>query len=249
MTVEPESADSLQAQQQARVAVEAEKALLLVHLEENLQLMAQLGSEQGRVEEQARGMEPEIRELVQEEQALNAKKRSMQDRAKELAVQRSSISGRRVQLARDKEILQSKLIKLQSRLEQIHRCVESLPMADAIEPIDVSSLRNSVRVPVEVLVAVTNPPMAFTTVTVNLSDGGLFLATFENIPVGTIIDLILFLPDQPGMQLKGEVRWACSGNNPMAPDATPGLGVKFIALSAQENALIRTFRQSYLSPE
>ncbi len=249
MTEESERPDPELAQTEARQAVEAEKALLLAQLEENLQMMAQLGTEQGRVEEQAREMEKEIRELVQEEVALNKKKRAMQERAKELGVQRSSISGRRVQLGRDKEILQGKLIKLQGRLEEILRCNQPKPAAEEPVPLEFVALRSSPRVEVEVLVSVTNPPAAFSTITVNISEGGLFLTTFEDVPVGTIMDLILFLPDHEGFQVKGEVRWVCSGNNPLTPDAVPGLGVKFIGLSPEESAILFEFCRAHLPQE
>lgn len=77
----------------------------------------------------------------------------------------------------------------------------------------------------------------------NMSEGGLFVATHQIQPIGTIVELKFVLPmsDEP-ITVRGEVRWV----RPFSADieAHPGMGVRFVDLSEHDAARIRTFLKS-----
>lgn len=71
----------------------------------------------------------------------------------------------------------------------------------------------------------------------NISDGGLFVATINLLPLGTEVDLNFTLPSGQHIEAKGVVRWVREVNDKL-PDAFPGLGVQFAGLSdAAQNAI------------
>ncbi len=73
--------------------------------------------------------------------------------------------------------------------------------------------------------------------TQDISQGGVFIATYRLLPVGSRLDLSFDLPDGTEIRTRGEVKWlregACSGER-------PGMGVAFSELS--EDALIAIHR-------
>jgi len=77
----------------------------------------------------------------------------------------------------------------------------------------------------------------------NMSEGGLFVATHDMQPIGTMVDLKFKLPmhDEP-LEVRGEVRWV----RPYSQDveAAPGMGVRFVGLTAEQGELIRAFLRS-----
>jgi uncharacterized protein (TIGR02266 family) len=77
----------------------------------------------------------------------------------------------------------------------------------------------------------------------NLTAGGVFVATYVLRPVGSIIDLSIRLAgeDEP-LQLRGEVRWIRELS--WASDLWPGMGVRFDAISPENEARIRDFLEA-----
>ncbi|MCX5744054.1 MAG: TIGR02266 family protein [Proteobacteria bacterium] len=59
---------------------------------------------------------------------------------------------------------------------------------------------------------------------VNLSRGGLFLETDEDVPTGSVIDLDLRVPGSEMLNLSGVVTWRRPSDS---PDGPPGLGIEF----------------------
>lgn len=87
----------------------------------------------------------------------------------------------------------------------------------------------------------------WTGLTMNLSEGGVFVATHVILPVGTLVGLHLELPRQSKrMMVLGEVRWtrAFTGNE----DVPPGLGIQFIGLDLDSLAAIRVFVMTTRAP-
>jgi uncharacterized protein (TIGR02266 family) len=76
--------------------------------------------------------------------------------------------------------------------------------------------------------------------TENLSEGGLFMATFALQPVGASIDLTLCLPDggEP-VQLSGFVRWVRDYSP--SSNVSPGMGIQFDCLDDMTATRIRYF--------
>ena len=77
--------------------------------------------------------------------------------------------------------------------------------------------------------------------TENMSTGGLFIATYDTKEIGEKVSMEFTLPGRPDpISVKGEVRWL-RDLNPMTPDMTPGMGVRFIDLPAEAAAAITDF--------
>lgn len=80
----------------------------------------------------------------------------------------------------------------------------------------------------------------FTGFSTNLSEGGVFLATYQELEPGTEVELTLTLPGQPGLRVSGTVKWTRELSE-REPDLTPGLGIQFNALEAESLDAIRSF--------
>jgi uncharacterized protein (TIGR02266 family) len=76
----------------------------------------------------------------------------------------------------------------------------------------------------------------------NISEGGLFIATYENIQKGTELDIDLSLPNQPSIKAQGIVRWIREYNE-FTADVSPGVGVQFVDLRESDQAIINGFLQ------
>ena len=68
----------------------------------------------------------------------------------------------------------------------------------------------------------------FTGLSQDISEGGLFVATYYVFPVGTRLALSFELPDGTPVDARGEVRWA---RNAERGDSRPGLGIAFTELT------------------
>jgi uncharacterized protein (TIGR02266 family) len=74
----------------------------------------------------------------------------------------------------------------------------------------------------------------------NISDGGLFVATVNLVPLGTEVDLHFSLPSGEKVEVHGVVRWRREVNDQL-PDAFPGLGVQFTRLDERAQQTISRF--------
>ena len=80
----------------------------------------------------------------------------------------------------------------------------------------------------------------FTGLTRDISEGGVFIATYCPVPVGTIVELEFTLPPSwVPVRVTGEVRWIAE-YNPSA-DGHPGLGMRFIDLGEADRQRIERF--------
>lgn len=78
----------------------------------------------------------------------------------------------------------------------------------------------------------------WTGLTMNISEGGVFVATHLLLDPGTLVSLHLALPSARVLTL-GEVRWRreYSGDD----DVPPGMGVRFVGLDAAALQALRNF--------
>jgi uncharacterized protein (TIGR02266 family) len=72
----------------------------------------------------------------------------------------------------------------------------------------------------------------------DISMGGLFLATYRKLAVGTSLRLRFDLPDGTTIEAGGEVRWVC---DPAPGRGRPGVGVAFTDLAPAALEQIRAF--------
>lgn len=96
------------------------------------------------------------------------------------------------------------------------------------------------RVHVNAEVGVYSDSNFFTGFTEDISEGGLFVATYDLEPIGTVIEVEFTLPGNHNMKLAGEVRWL---RDPIqAEDGMfPGMGVRFIDLNPGDRELLQEF--------
>lgn len=75
--------------------------------------------------------------------------------------------------------------------------------------------------------------------TEDLSEGGLFVATYELLPIGTRMELVFELPSGAEVRTSAEVRWHRAARQ--GSDTMPGMGFSFLNLSQSDLATIRAF--------
>lgn len=80
----------------------------------------------------------------------------------------------------------------------------------------------------------------YTGITENISEGGVFIATEERLPLGTRVDLAFALPGGEEIRTHGVVRWVREPSGNLAG----GLGLGFEELSEEAYLAIREFLES-----
>jgi uncharacterized protein (TIGR02266 family) len=103
-------------------------------------------------------------------------------------------------------------------------------------PSGVSNRRSSPRVALEVEITLSSDSQFFAGLSGDMSEGGLFVATYRQLPVGAHVAIDLALPDG-SLHVEGEVRWARAATD----GSPPGFGVAFTGLSAQARARVESF--------
>jgi uncharacterized protein (TIGR02266 family) len=93
------------------------------------------------------------------------------------------------------------------------------------------------RIFLEVDIGLYSESRFFAGLSQDLSDGGIFVATFQPRPPGTRVALHFVLPGGRAVLVKGVVRWS----NTVAGRLPPGMGVAFEDLSGDDLAAIRAF--------
>jgi uncharacterized protein (TIGR02266 family) len=106
-----------------------------------------------------------------------------------------------------------------------------------------SEARHSRRFPFEINVDIVSEHNFYAGLSLNISEGGLFIATHVEYPVGTKLEIRLLLPgDEEPTALKTEVRWVRPHN--ADADGAAGMGLRFLDLSPPMMAKIAKFAQS-----
>ncbi len=104
-----------------------------------------------------------------------------------------------------------------------------------------SERRVMTRVPWEARVELDSPTNFFVGFSGDISEGGLFVATWDHIPeIGALIDLRFSLPDGTKIDCRGEVRWQRVMRDD-TPDVWPGFGVAFHGLVDPTKTAIHRF--------
>ncbi|MCA2980264.1 MAG: TIGR02266 family protein [Myxococcaceae bacterium] len=76
----------------------------------------------------------------------------------------------------------------------------------------------------------------------DISEGGLFIATVNLLPLGTQVDLGFSLPSGERVDCKGVVRWVREVDE-RQPDVMPGIGVQFVDLDTRAAQAVEAFVQ------
>lgn len=100
------------------------------------------------------------------------------------------------------------------------------------------SERRSVRRWCELEIEFTEDTQFFAGFTQDISEGGLFVATYQTLPVGSRLNLTFQLPDGSPITAHGEVRWLRQGDG---GETRPGMGIAFTAVPSASMEAIRRF--------
>lgn len=97
--------------------------------------------------------------------------------------------------------------------------------------------RRATRALVTVDVSLYSESQFFSGLTEDVSEGGLFVATYDMRPIGSEIELHFSLPTGHEISTRGIVRWMREPGG----DTSPGMGVQFAPLPPSDLAAIRAF--------
>jgi uncharacterized protein (TIGR02266 family) len=87
------------------------------------------------------------------------------------------------------------------------------------------------RVFIEVEIGLYTESHIYTGLSLDVSTGGVFIATYEPALAGTSVTLYFVLPDGHVVNAEGVVRWTRAGKE--TSDTPPGMGVAFVNISAE----------------
>jgi uncharacterized protein (TIGR02266 family) len=230
--------------QQAISALASHRATVESQMREFMQQSGRLDAEERQVEEEAARLEAKIRTLAEEEVRLQQRKKQLREEARMIGERRKSIQDRRKAVTDQMSVARTEVQMInrrQAKAEQQQAYEEAQKRANICKPAwDGSERRESPRVAAEVEVSMHTEHNFYAGLTRDLSEGGLFIATVENLPVGTVMELAISLPDQAPIQALGQVRWVREYNQ-FNQDFHPGVGVQFTDLSSADRQAIESF--------
>lgn len=99
------------------------------------------------------------------------------------------------------------------------------------------SRRRNVRRQAEIDIAFDRDTQLYTGLSQDISEGGVFIATYQVQPIGTPIRLSFELPDGTKISARGEVRWLRETSNA----SRPGIGVAFTEMTSEALAALGHF--------
>ena len=126
--------------------------------------------------------------------------------------------------------------KVQERQSQL----PGSPVATTRGEIPHDARRSVHRISIDTEIGFQSESNFFTGFTEDVSEGGLFIATFDQRPIGASLNINFTLPDGHLVSADGIVRWVREYNH-TTPNMHPGMGVQFTGLSAEDKAAINSF--------
>jgi len=97
------------------------------------------------------------------------------------------------------------------------------------------------RFPMEVEVSLHSDSNFYMGFAENLSEGGIFVATYDYSPVGTVMEFEFSMPGVPEpIRARGIVRWLREFNE-QHQDVSPGMGIQFTHMTRAGEPHIRKF--------
>lgn len=101
--------------------------------------------------------------------------------------------------------------------------------------------RTAPRIPLDVGVGFRSESNFYLGFAEDISEGGLFVATFNLQPIGTDIELTFALPDGTEFTVHAVVRWLRDPHDNHHDECRPGMGVQFTDLSHEVREAIHAF--------
>jgi uncharacterized protein (TIGR02266 family) len=121
--------------------------------------------------------------------------------------------------------------------------VRRMPVPPVDAPQSVASpdeRRQYTRIELEVEIDFIGLDNFYSGFTEDISEGGLFVATYELKALGTEFDLVFSLPDGYEIKTRAVVRWLRDPHN-VTEDSHPGMGLQFIDLAPEHRRAIESF--------
>jgi uncharacterized protein (TIGR02266 family) len=100
--------------------------------------------------------------------------------------------------------------------------------------------RSTRRLPLDVDIGFQSDTNFYVGFSEDVSEGGLFVATYDFLPLGSRLVISFTLPDGHVVNAHAVVRWVREVDRTSA-EMTPGMGVQFAELSAEDRAAIHRF--------
>lgn len=113
---------------------------------------------------------------------------------------------------------------------------EAKPAAAAAKP--AAAVKSGPREKLEANVGATTESNFFVGFSGEVSEGGVFIATYATYPVGAPVEVLVTLPGNYQFTVPGTVRFV---RDPMDMDSEPGIGVRFETLPTDQRELILRF--------
>lgn len=110
----------------------------------------------------------------------------------------------------------------------------------AASPAPAVPKRQSPRVRMQARVDLESDDNFFNGFSANISDGGVFIATVNMLPLGTSVEVGFTLPTGERIECKGVVRWVREVDD-RNPQNSPGMGVQFVELEPRAAQAIERF--------
>src|SRR5436305_3844860 len=102
--------------------------------------------------------------------------------------------------------------------------------------------RRRPRIEVTLMVTVESESNLYVGFTENLSEGGVFVATHTLRKIGSAVDLVIELAQQPAIHAKGTVRWLRHYSE--VNETVPGMGIRFDHLSPEDARRLHEFAKA-----
>jgi uncharacterized protein (TIGR02266 family) len=120
-------------------------------------------------------------------------------------------------------------------------CISSTQNSDSLAPPDSrgAERRSNLRRHYEQQVEFRAESHFFAGITQDISTGGIFVATYQLLPVGTALSIQLELPDGSELEAEGVVRWVRRAANQHSE--RPGIGIAFKNLSRENLERVTAF--------
>ena len=103
-----------------------------------------------------------------------------------------------------------------------------------------SNQRTAKRVDVELEVTLSGPHTFFSGFTMDISEGGVFIATHQLFPIGTEFRIILFVGKEK-LEIESEVVWVRGEDSAIISGEEPGMGLRFLSLDDRSLSVISEF--------
>lgn len=197
-------------------------------------------------------IEQRVRTLATEEAKLQSRKRALAQESRELGRRKSEYVQSLGHLMTDYHRIEKEFKSLDAELRQQRAAPLPPPPPPPAVPTPAVTRpgangeeqqgRQAPRLAVAVDVDMESDNCFYAGMTENLSEGGLFVATYDTFPIGTEVDVTITLLELPPIHAHCEVRWI-RHEATSTDDYAPGMGIRFVELPEEDRRMIAEFLQ------